>query len=85
MKSELAPTAPSPQGRAQWVAEQIFEWADFAGVHLRIGAFFMENVLLSPRPVIYEEDTSVSVPENTEVFCRRSVGRFSRRERSAHI
>jgi NAD(P)H dehydrogenase (quinone) len=38
--------SPSPQGRAQWVAEQIFEWAGFDGVHLRIAAFFMENVLL---------------------------------------
>src|SRR5271154_1958560 len=37
--------SPSPQGRAQWVAEQIFEWAGFDGVHLRIAAFFMENVL----------------------------------------
>jgi NAD(P)H dehydrogenase (quinone) len=36
--------SPSPQGRAQWVAEQIFEWAGFRGVHLRIAAFFMENV-----------------------------------------
>jgi uncharacterized protein YbjT (DUF2867 family) len=40
------PDSPSPQGRAQWVAEQIFEWAGFTGVHLRIAAFFMENVLL---------------------------------------
>lgn len=39
--------SPSPQGRAQWVAEQIFEWAGFDGVHLRIAAFFMENVLLT--------------------------------------
>ncbi len=38
--------SPSPQGRAQWVAEQIFEWAGFEGVHLRIAAFFMENILL---------------------------------------
>jgi len=38
--------SPSPQGRAQWVAEQIFEWAGFQGVHLRIAAFFMENILL---------------------------------------
>jgi NAD(P)H dehydrogenase (quinone) len=38
--------SPSPQGRAQWVAEQIFEWAGFRGVHLRIAAFFMENVPL---------------------------------------
>jgi NAD(P)H dehydrogenase (quinone) len=45
----LATTAvdsPSPQGRAQWVAEQIFEWAGMGGVHLRIAAFFMENVTL---------------------------------------
>ncbi len=39
-----SPTSPSPQGRAQWVAEQIFEWAGFDGVHLRIAAFFMENL-----------------------------------------
>jgi NAD(P)H dehydrogenase (quinone) len=39
--------SPSPQGRAQWVAEQIFEWAGFGGVHLRIAAFFMENILLT--------------------------------------
>lgn len=45
----LATTAvdsPSPQGRAQWVAEQIFEWAGMQGVHLRIAAFFMENITL---------------------------------------
>ncbi|MDT7619947.1 MAG: hypothetical protein QOF99_848 [Pseudonocardiales bacterium] len=39
------PGNPSPQGRAQWVAEQLFEWAGFGGVHLRIAAFFMENLL----------------------------------------
>src|ERR1700722_12539709 len=39
------PDHPSPQGRAQWVAEQIFEWAGFSGVHLRIAAFFSENVV----------------------------------------
>jgi NAD(P)H dehydrogenase (quinone) len=38
--------SPSQQGRAQRVAEQIFEWAGFDGVHLRIATFFMENVLL---------------------------------------
>src|SRR5271154_1609979 len=38
--------SPSPQGRAQWVVEQIFEWAGFGGVHLRIAAFFMENIPL---------------------------------------
>src|SRR5271167_4783146 len=44
--------SPSPQGRAQWVAEQIFEWAGFDGVHLRIAAFFMENVTLIDGPGI---------------------------------
>jgi NAD(P)H dehydrogenase (quinone) len=37
---------PHRQDDSQWVAEQIFEWAGFDGVHLRIAAFFMENVLL---------------------------------------
>jgi NAD(P)H dehydrogenase (quinone) len=40
------PDSPSPQARAQWVAEQIFEWAGFGGVHLRVAAFFMENIVL---------------------------------------
>lgn len=36
------PQSPSPQGRAEWVAEQIFEWAGFGGTHLRVASFFME-------------------------------------------
>jgi uncharacterized protein YbjT (DUF2867 family) len=39
------PESPSPQGRAEWVAERIFEWAGYGGVHLRVAAFFMENLL----------------------------------------
>src|SRR6476661_5371128 len=39
------PESPSPQGRAEWVAERIFEWAGFGGAHLRVAAFFMENLL----------------------------------------
>ncbi|GAA1413095.1 NmrA family NAD(P)-binding protein [Catellatospora coxensis] len=38
------PESTSPQGRAQWVTEQIFEWAGFGGAHLRVAAFFMENL-----------------------------------------
>ncbi len=38
------PDSPSPQGRAQWVAEQIFEWSGIRSMHLRIAAFFMENI-----------------------------------------
>lgn len=38
--------AASPQVRAQWVVERIFEWAGFDGVHLRVNAFFMENIAL---------------------------------------
>lgn len=39
------PESPSPQGRAEWVAERIFEWAGYEGAHLRVAAFFMENLL----------------------------------------
>jgi uncharacterized protein YbjT (DUF2867 family) len=39
------PESRSPQGRAQWVTEQVFEWAGFGGTHLRVAAFFMENLL----------------------------------------
>jgi uncharacterized protein YbjT (DUF2867 family) len=39
------PESPSPQGRAEWVAERIFEWAGYDGTHLRVAAFFMENLL----------------------------------------
>jgi uncharacterized protein YbjT (DUF2867 family) len=46
------PESPSPQGRAEWVAERIFEWAGYHGAHLRVAAFFMENLLaLYRRPV----------------------------------
>jgi uncharacterized protein YbjT (DUF2867 family) len=39
------PRSLSPQGRAKWVAEQAFEGAGIEGVHLRIEAFFLENLL----------------------------------------
>ena len=39
------PESPSPQGRAEWVAERIFEWAGYGGTHLRVAAFFMENLI----------------------------------------
>ncbi|GAA1214620.1 NmrA family NAD(P)-binding protein [Pseudonocardia alaniniphila] len=39
------PASRSPQGRAQWVTERIFEWAGYGGTHLRVAAFFMENLL----------------------------------------
>lgn len=39
------PESRSPQGRSNWVAERIFEWAGYEGTHLRIAAFFMENLL----------------------------------------
>lgn len=39
------PQSPSPQGRAEWVAEKIFEWAGYRGTHLRVAAFFMENLI----------------------------------------
>jgi NAD(P)H dehydrogenase (quinone) len=39
------PASSSPHGRAQWVAERIFEWAGYGGAHLKVAAFFMENLL----------------------------------------
>ncbi|OQW69715.1 MAG: hypothetical protein BVN33_18020 [Proteobacteria bacterium ST_bin13] len=38
------PKSPSHLGRAQWLAEQIFEWAGFNCLHLRIAAAFLENI-----------------------------------------
>lgn len=40
------PDSPSPLGRAQWLAENVLEWAGFACLHLRIPAFFFENIPL---------------------------------------
>jgi uncharacterized protein YbjT (DUF2867 family) len=50
-----SPDGASPQVRAQWVAEKIFDWAAFDGVHLRIAAFFMENVFLIDERDIRED------------------------------
>ena len=38
-----SPNSLSPQVRAQWVAEQIFEANGMDGVHLRMKCFFLEN------------------------------------------
>jgi uncharacterized protein YbjT (DUF2867 family) len=40
------PDNKSPHGKAQWVAEQILDWAGFDTIHLRVAAFFMENLFL---------------------------------------
>src|ERR1041384_842466 len=40
------PYSPSHLGRAQWLAEEIFNWAGFSCVNLRIMAFFFENLAL---------------------------------------
>jgi NAD(P)H dehydrogenase (quinone) len=47
-----SPTSISPQVRAQWVAEQIFETNDLGGVHLRMSCFFLENLLILDAPGI---------------------------------
>lgn len=38
--------SPSPLGRAQWLAEEIFDWAELSPIKLRIAAFFFENIEL---------------------------------------
>lgn len=49
------PNSPSHLGRAQWLAEQIFEWAGFSCIHLRIAAVFFENLNLLHGAEILEE------------------------------
>lgn len=43
------PDSPSHLGRAQFLAEEILEWAGFACLHLRIAALFLENLDLLHR------------------------------------
>jgi uncharacterized protein YbjT (DUF2867 family) len=40
------PDSPSPLGRAQWLAEEILEWAGLSPIKLRVAAFFYENLEL---------------------------------------
>jgi len=40
------PQSPSPLGRSQWLAEQVLEWSGITCCHLRVVAFFYENLLL---------------------------------------
>jgi uncharacterized protein YbjT (DUF2867 family) len=49
------PNSPSHLGRAQWLAEQIFEWAGLSCIHLRIAAVFFENLHLLHGAEIFEE------------------------------
>ena len=43
--------SPSHLGRAQWLAEDLFEWAGFKCLHLRIAAAFLENI-----EMLYRQD-----------------------------
>jgi uncharacterized protein YbjT (DUF2867 family) len=38
------PESPSHLGRAQWLAEELFETSGFSCLHLRVAAFFFENL-----------------------------------------
>lgn len=40
------PESPSALGRAQWLAEELLEWAGFSCLHLRVAAYFFENLQL---------------------------------------
>jgi uncharacterized protein YbjT (DUF2867 family) len=50
-----SPGSPSDLGRAQWLAEEIFRWADLPTITLRIAAFFFENLELLHGREIREE------------------------------
>ncbi len=43
------PAHPSPFARAQWLAEEVFEWAGFSCLFLRISGLFVENLELYHR------------------------------------
>jgi uncharacterized protein YbjT (DUF2867 family) len=43
------PESMSHLGRAQWLAEEVLEWAGFSCLHLRIAALFFENLELLHR------------------------------------
>jgi uncharacterized protein YbjT (DUF2867 family) len=50
-----SPDSPSPLGRAQWLAEEVFEASGLACLHLRIAALFFENIDLLHRSEILED------------------------------
>ncbi|MGA8427757.1 MAG: NAD(P)H-binding protein [Candidatus Dormiibacterota bacterium] len=50
-----SPGSPSDLGRSQWLAEEIFRWADLSAITLRIAAFFFENLELLHGREIREE------------------------------
>ncbi len=47
------PRSPNALARAQWLSEQVLDWAGFVTVHLR-GAFFFENILLFSEETIVQ-------------------------------
>lgn len=49
------PDSASHLGRAQWLAEELLEWAGFSCLHLRIAALFVENLELLHRADILED------------------------------
>jgi uncharacterized protein YbjT (DUF2867 family) len=49
------PDHPSPLGRAQWLAEQVMEWAGLDLLILRVTAVFHENIVVLHRDSILRE------------------------------
>jgi uncharacterized protein YbjT (DUF2867 family) len=49
------PQSPSHLGRAQWLAEELLQWAGSSCLHLRIAALFFENLELLHRAEIENE------------------------------
>lgn len=49
------PDSPSALGRAQWIAEDLLQWAGLETVNLRVAALFAENIeLLHGREIVEE-------------------------------
>lgn len=61
------PESPSALGRAQHLAEEVLEWAGFSCLHLRIAAFFFENLELLHGHELREEGVMRNAFDDTPV------------------
>src|SRR5260370_36438251 len=61
------PQSPSHLGRAQWLAEELFEWSGISCLHLRIAAVFFENIEMFHRREIVDEHIMLNSFEDIPV------------------
>jgi uncharacterized protein YbjT (DUF2867 family) len=73
------PQSPSHLGRAQWLAEELFEWSGVSCLHLRIAAVFLENIELLHRHEIINDHVMLNSFENIPIswVSGEDVGRLA--------